>query len=185
MRIRIVEFEGSVEELEAVPEIRQQLSSSAGGASRRRGTKAMGPVELGEEERALLEKLPTELAEALKSRSRTSDSLRRLALILLAVQAWPHVSADLRASQKSRDGLSWMIRIRRHDGRKGAFVLVDARRAQLTFRLNEAVLANCTHAYAREVRAGDPFRVKLAVTSDEAVEEGVDLAKEAYEEASA
>lgn len=183
MKIKIIEYEGSAEELAQVPELKQALLGQHSPPTKGKPSLQRTPVDVSEEASALLNELPADLAELLRGRSRTTSALEFLTSFLVGVQALPHVEFSTGESRRSADGRTWMIHVRRSDGTRGSFARVDARRAQVLFRLTEQVLSNCEHAYSRDVRPGDKYRIKISLDSDEALSEAVDLTKEAYEEA--
>lgn len=182
MRIRILEFEGTAEELAQVPELKRSFRSH-GSRNADRGSKSRGPLAVSERTAELLATMPAELSELLKRRARSQRSLDLLAEFLMRIRELPQVDFHLGDSERSADGKTWMIHVRREDGIRGSFAQVDARRGQVLFRLGEDVLTNCRHAFARKVRPTTKFRVKIAIESEDSLDEAVDLIKEAYEEA--
>lgn len=182
MRIRIVEFEGTAEELVQVPELKRSFGSHRSGNAER-GSKSRDPVAVSDKTAELLATISDELSELLKRRARSQRSLNLLAEFLMRITKLPHVGLHLGDSERSADGKTWMIHVRREDGIRGSFAQVDARRAQVLFRLSEDVLTNCRHAFARKIRPTAKFRVKIALDSEDSLDEAVDLTKEAYEDA--
>jgi hypothetical protein len=65
----------------------------------------------------------------------------------------------------------------------GAYVVVDPNNSNLTFRLPKECAEGCNHAFARDVQDGDPYGVRMQLTSGEALAEAQRLAGEAYERA--
>lgn len=181
MRIKIIEFEGAPEELTAVPELREQLRQDH--ALRSRGKQPKPPLDIGPEDESALAELPEEVSQALRTRARSLTNLRLLIRFCQRFLSLPNARLEVGTSSGSKDGLAWMIHGRRSDGRRAGFLRLDARRAQVIFGLDESVLDNCEHAFARKVRPGDKWRVKIAL-EENALDEASDLAKEAYENAS-
>lgn len=182
MRIRIVEFEGTAEDLAQVPELKRSFGSDRSGNADR-SSRSREPVAVSAKTAELLATMSDELSELLKRRARSERSLDLLAEFLVRISELPHVELHLGDSERSADGKTWMIHVRRQDGTRGSFAQVDARRAQVLFRLGEDVLRNCRHAFARKVRPTAKFRVKIAIESEDSLDEAVDLTKEAYEDA--
>jgi hypothetical protein len=66
----------------------------------------------------------------------------------------------------------------------GAYVVIDPKNSNLAFRLPKNYdLTGCNHAFARNVQDGDPYGVRMRLTSGEAAAEAQRLASEAYERA--
>jgi hypothetical protein len=63
----------------------------------------------------------------------------------------------------------------------GAYVVIDPKNSNLAFRLPKECAAGCNHAFARDVQDGDPYGVRMLLTSGEALAEAHRLAGEAYE----
>jgi hypothetical protein len=185
MKIRLIEFEGTAEELNALPELQRGLS----GRSQREGDQAKSSaisktdrgsaVSLASEEYG---GIPTSIVETLARRSRTQAGAEFMARFIDAVASWEGVIVKLGHSSKSDDGYAWNIRLHRKGSELGAFALVDARHAYVIFRLGNAVLSQCRYAFERDVRPQAPYRIKLQFDSAEALDEALLLGKEAYEE---
>lgn len=63
----------------------------------------------------------------------------------------------------------------------GAYVVIDPKNSNLTFRLPKECAAGRNHAFARDVKDGDPYAVRMLLTGGEALAEAHKLASEAYE----
>ena len=63
----------------------------------------------------------------------------------------------------------------------GAYVVIDPKNSNMSFRLPRECAAGCNHAFARNVKDSDPYGVRMLLTSGEAVAEARRLAGEAYE----
>jgi hypothetical protein len=62
----------------------------------------------------------------------------------------------------------------------GAYVVIDPKNSNLTFRLPKECAEGCNHAFARDVQDGDPDGVRVLLTSGDAQAEAHKLAGEAY-----
>jgi len=63
---------------------------------------------------------------------------------------------------------------------RGAYAYVTPRTANVGFRLPKEYADGCQYAFARNVKEGDPYAVRVRLTSVEAVAEARELAGEAY-----
>jgi hypothetical protein len=63
----------------------------------------------------------------------------------------------------------------------GAYAVVAVGGGYVNLRLPKEYAKNCHHAFARDVRDGDPYAVRVRLTSAEAVDEAQSLAAKAYE----
>jgi hypothetical protein len=65
----------------------------------------------------------------------------------------------------------------------GAYAFVEPAGAHVTLRLPKVLAEGCHYAFARDVKDGDPYAVRVRLSSAEAVAEARRLAGEAYERA--
>ena len=77
------------------------------------------------------------------------------------------------------------IHLARRGSRFGAFAYFRSAKGRLVLRLDldESELAERPHAWRRDVRDGDPYKIALSLDSDLALAEALELAYEAYEQA--
>ena len=187
MKIRLVEFEGTADELAGVPELRHLLGKGE-IASAWTDRPHTGPIEAAKDREARktpdaggrYDLIPSNVMETLRARAKSDQLMDLSARFINDVLEWGEVTIKLGQSSKSTDGYAWNIRV----GRKGGptFALVDARRSSVIYRLREDVVEACSFAFARKVRPDAAYRVKLRLDSTEALGEAMLLAKEAYEE---
>ena len=65
--------------------------------------------------------------------------------------------------------------------RRGAYAYVTPATANVNLRLPKEYADGCQYAFARNVRDGDPYAIRVRLTSVEALDEARKLAGEAYE----
>lgn len=96
------------------------------------------------------------------------------------VATWPHVSVAP-GGAKSDDRRR--INIWRRGSAVGSFCFFIPKRGRMTFRLEPEDLSDEHYAYARDVQARNPHKVRLDLQNEQALEEALGLARKGYEEA--
>ena len=175
MRVRVIEVEGTPEEIANSTVVRQLLESvepdeQAGTAARpTRNRSALGG-------------LPGPILDALESRGAAGDSREAAESFLKGVLEWGDVEARIGRSHKTDDGLATMIRLHRRGSPFGAFVYLGVRNARLRFRLPRSEdLGGYVFAKSRNVQSDDPYGIALHLTTKQAVSEALRLARISYD----
>lgn len=178
MKVRIIELEGTPEELESSPYLRRLATNGAVLVDQ--ATTAEG----GDEGPAL----PGISAE-LQARGIEGRVRELLESFIGEVMLWDDVEPPEWGTPGPTSKADY-IRLRRtppearRPGRPpGAFVYVFPSRAAVRLRLRSEEIANSTYAKARGVKETDPYQVQVALHHDGMVEEALSLAKRAYERA--
>lgn len=122
-------------------------------------------------------------AQALIARYSPSPKATHLYMRLLdEIQGWDDVwiwpGTAARADRRR-------IHLARRGSRVGAFAFFRPGKGRLIIRLDpdEGELSKAIHAQRRDVQDRDPYKVALDLDSDSAVEEAIELARAAYEQA--
>jgi hypothetical protein len=173
MRIRILEFDVTPEELARTPELRDLLQ-------------AHGPIPTpaGEREKTGPEAapaLPASLAKVLEARGPGGAVLEALHEFLATVVGWPGVESRVGVSRRDKERPANVIRLHRRGSGVGAFVYVELPTGSLKFRLPRShSLKGLAHARAREVKAGAPYGIALRLAPATLVD-ALTLARRAYD----
>jgi hypothetical protein len=122
------------------------------------------PSALQEDTLALLQQKATPAARPLLEQFISGETTRRQAV------------------QELGQGKTVLVRLYMSGPRNlGAYVAIDPKNSNLTFRLPKECAEGCNYAFARDVKDGDPYAVRMLLTSGEALAEAHRLAGEAYE----
>jgi hypothetical protein len=169
-RIRIVEVEGTPEELKGI-DIQGLLG------------KDPPPIAVDQVPRS---ELRTDLDGDLVGFVGRSAPVghRQLVLDLLKrTSVWEGVLLVMGGTHS--DGSPRYVRVHRTPQTFGAFMYVLPRNGRVTFRLDLNDMPHVRHARARQVNSANVYRTELRLTSPNALEEAVLLARAAYERANA
>lgn len=178
MKVRIIELEGTPEELAESPYLRDLASKPITGPED--GPPGM-PAEQGP-----LSDYP-EVVDALDQRAPRGEPRRLLERFLAEVLSWGDVEPRRGKSTKTEDAKTRYIRLHRRGSAQGAFVYLYPARVSMRLRLQHEEISGAKFAGKRKVdRTGEtpnPYQVRLDLRSDDAVEEAIALARKAYEQA--
>ncbi|WP_221329109.1 hypothetical protein [Actinoplanes sp. L3-i22] len=179
MHLRIVDIDGSPEEIAALPQLRELLGSPArAGAGAACAEVPPDPPPAGAPEVVL----PTAVTAVLELRPPADDVRRRLSEFLATALRWPDVEARVGASRRSPDGRANAIRLHRRGSSVGAFVYIRLPTVNMQLRLPSDMPAHLVrHAARRRVNTDAPYGLTLRLTSPEVLAEALSLARLAYE----
>jgi hypothetical protein len=177
MRVRVVEVEGTPQELAQVPQLMELLGQRVPFSPQ---------AEVGEGLHAAhgstpTSALPAPVREILDARSPRAPIREAIEAFLREVLQWPDVEARIGTSRMSKDGLANMVRLHRRGSGLGAFVYLGVSGANLQFRLpREESLEGYAHARARNVQKDAPYGIAMRL-SKQSLAEAVRLSKESYD----
>jgi hypothetical protein len=176
MRIRVIEVEGSPEELVQIPQLMEALSQPGPAAYSRAPTSSAGLAGSSD-----ADSLPEDIRRMLDERGPRGPIRTAMEGFLTAVVDWGDVDFRIGVSKTGRDGLANVIRLHRRGSRVGAFVYLGVG-GNLKFRLPRSEdLTERAFARARDVQPGAPYGVAMKLVSKDVVPEAVQLARKAYE----
>jgi hypothetical protein len=167
-RIRIIEVDADAEELAGL-DIERLLREHAMTRTDE------GRVAAQDQTKAI----PSEIREYIdrKANQREHDFFVRF---VAAILEWNAVRAELSGGTE-RDGEPRAILVRRLPQEKGAFAIVYPRLGRVAFRLPAGAAAQSPLAIM--VPRGRMYQVRVLLTSQEATDAAVQLARQAYDEA--
>lgn len=166
MRLRVVEIEGTPEEISKA-DIEAMLRRSHTGAEL---TAA----------KQVADQLPADVEDLINSEVPANRKATAVQF-LSAIVGWGDVDARRGTSAKLEDGMTRYVRLHRRGTSLGAFAYFRPRRLKVTLRLPKEAALGQQHAEARAVKAKNPYQIKIYLRSAEALEEGLALARAAYE----
>jgi len=168
MQIRIVDVDGTPEELLRIPKLVDLLGPRGNGKGPgAEGTKS----QVGADVRDLIDKQTPQAA-----RPRVEAVLERLLSL-------PGVDVQRGLSKKRADGMTRYVRFHRRPSQVGAFAYLKPRTLALDLRLPKKAVTNAQYARPRNVKATSVYQVRAPLTSDAALEEAIRLAEAAYKAA--
>jgi hypothetical protein len=173
MRIRILEFDVTPEELARTPELRELLQ--AHGPSALPTSAPVGPSTEAPAE------LPAALAKVLEARGPGGAVLEAVREFLAKTLGWPGVEPRVGVSRRDKERPANVIRLHRRGSGVGAFVYVELPTGSLKFRLPRSYsLKGLAHPRAREVKPGAPYGIALRL-APATLAEALTLARRAYD----
>lgn len=179
MKVRIIELEGTPEELAESPYLRNIATHEV-------PTEPPSPEEADRGNAGPLAMYP-EVVAALERNPRPPRGEARALIerFLAEVLAWPDVEARRGKSSRTDDGQTRYLRLHRRGSQLGAFAYVYPARMSVRMRLNHADIEGRKYAQKRGVRTEgedvNPYQVRLDLRDSDAVAEAIELAKVAYE----
>jgi hypothetical protein len=176
MRVQVIDVEGTAEELASFQPLLDLISSV--GQQRNGDTE-----ETSGDGIETLSRLPSRIVRVLESRGPAAPARDAVYAFLTAVYEWGDVDIRVGRSRRNEDGLATMLRLhRRTFRRRGAFVYLGIRGANLRFRLPVSTnLEGHPYARTRNVQADDPYGVALRLDSPEVLSDAIRLARAAYD----
>jgi hypothetical protein len=169
MRVKIIEAEGTPEELARIPQLTEALSrSTTNGASGAAGT-GLGQLDLP--------------VRQLVIDSTPPEGLSRVERFMSEVLSWPAVEVRRGTSSKRADGMTRYLRFNRRPMRTGSFAYLRPANLGVTLRLPRQAVVDARFARARGVQDRNPHQVVVPLVSEEALEEALRLTQQAYEQA--
>jgi hypothetical protein len=175
MRVRVVEVEGSPEELASSTELLELLRGGAAEAVA--GTQEATKPEASDGTSLL----PKELRDFIVVRAGARGRAEIVQQWVADAMAWGG-SYELGTSKSSPDGLNNYLMLYAAGPRHfGAFAYVHPSQARVTLRLLRTDADGFQHATFRNVKKGTGYEVMVPLTSDEACQEALQLARKALE----
>lgn len=175
MRVRLIDVEGTAEELASFAPLLDLMSSAW------RPTEGRSP-DTSRDGHEGLSRLPRQVIEVLENRGPAAPAREAVHAFLTAVFEWGDVDIRIGRSRRSEDGLAPMLRLHRRGSPYGAFVYLGVRGANLKFRLAASTdLEGFQYARSRDVQEDDPYGIALRLISPEALSEAIRLARVAYD----
>ena len=172
MRVRVIDVEGTAEELASSSELLELLR---GGVAE--GVAGIPEAPKPETTDRTSSQLPDDLRDFIVSRAGAQGRATIIQQWVDEVIAWG-VSYQLGTSQASPDGLNnYLLLYAAGPRHYGAFAYVHPSQTRVTFRLARADADGCQHATFRDIKAGTVYEVMVSLTSDEAYQEALQLAR--------
>lgn len=185
MRIRIIEVEGTPEELAELPEVQAAFAPTAGASPAATKLSAAVPADGGEsaahasDQADLAMVLPKQIRDFVRSRAGSRARTEVVQRFVAEVLGWGTTEAEPGTSTATDDGLNNYLRLYNKGPRYfGAFCYVTPGSAKVTFRLPASAAKGYQHA-AKRGKAG--YEIVVYLTSEAAFDEAVELAKLAYD----
>jgi hypothetical protein len=179
MWVRVVEVEGTPEEIRQVPELLALLTQSRTSTD---GSDVVSVASPGTGMAEVGPGLPDDIKAVLglrKPPQHIGDLIERL---LQEALSWPDVDARIGASQHTRDGRANAVRLHRRGTAVGAFVYVRLPSGTALVRLPPSFdVGEYAHARPRELESQVAYGVAIRLNSEEALREAVELARQAYD----
>jgi hypothetical protein len=176
VRLRIIDVEGTPEEIARLPQLAELLGVET-DESTDSETATPAPITT-----APAPGLPADVASLLGLRRPATLVAQLINRFLSEALQWPDVDARVGASRRTSDGLADAIRLHRRGSQVGAFVYLRLPSGTMLLRL-PANFADVkfSHATPRKVGGRMPYGLALRLTSNEAVQEAITLAHAAYD----
>ena len=175
MRVRVVDVEGTPEELASSAELLELLRGGAAEAV------AGNPEWTKPDATDEASQLPRELRDFIVGRAGARGRAEIVQQWVGEVMTWGG-SYELGTSKSSPDGLNNYLMLYAAGPRHfGAFAYVHPSQARVTLRLVRADADRFRHATFRNVKKGTGYEVMVPLTSEEAYEEALQLARKALE----
>lgn len=170
MNLQYVRFEGTVEELMQLPELRQLVAVAQRPAQEADLGVATTP-----------EPLPQEIETFLGAEVASEGRRNLLREFLRNIVEWDGVEMTWPYSRKPDRERTPYVRARRRGSPFGAFVYLRPN-GKIYFRVDRKAAASRRYAVAREVQSGNAHPVALVLREPVHLAEAVALAREAYDE---
>lgn len=170
MRIRVVEVDGTPEELLRVPQLVDALGPRAANSGKVPNP-VNGKLDVDADVQELIDGVPPGPRRA------------RVERVMEHLLALPGVHVLRGRSKKRPDGRTSYARFHREHNRVGAFAYLKPGVMALDLRLPEKAAARAEHARARRVGRKHAYQVRAPLTNEAAVEEALRLAEAAYDAA--
>ena len=176
MRISVVTFDGTPEELASLPKELHWLLASF----------ELGPVSvtaqrMQEHLNANTQELEAELRTFIRDRARSEATRVLVERFASELLSWEGTHPELGKSSQTADGLGDMFMIKRTGTAYGGFVYVYPSTTRINFRLAGEIASGYQHAYERNVKPEDHYQVSLKLRSEDALAEALELARAAVD----
>jgi len=188
MRLRIIDIDGTPEEIASLPQLHELLASSTEPRAESTSTETsselmsagvIAPTQLSDRPDISLPKAVTALIEFRPPIDEIRELLNRF---LAEVLQWPDVEARVGVSRRSANGRANAIRLHRRGSVVGAFVYLRLPAVNMHIRLSRDTPDHLlVHATRRRVGPEAPYGLALRLTSAEVLTEALSLARLAYE----
>jgi hypothetical protein len=182
VRLRVVEVEGTPEELARMPEVAALLGKSPAEGDMPRMPRVSDEEPEGEKPGWAV---PKQIRDFIAIRAGGRTRAHVVQRFVGEVLAWGTTEAEIGTSQASGDGYGNYLRVYKRGPRYfGAFAYVTPGTAKVTFRLPWKRAGHMAHATKRNVREGTGYEVVVSLTDDAAYADAIELAKLALEDVS-
>jgi hypothetical protein len=175
VRVRVVDIDGTPEELDRAPILRELL-----GNYRKDNLLGEGAPR-GANHHVVL--LPSEVTDLIETQAPHGKSGAILRSFITEVLGWGDVEAVRGESSKRDDGMARYFRLHRRGSSLGGFAYVWPRPRRIKFRVETTAADGLKHAVVRKVKSRNPYKVAIRIFSEEAKSEALILARQAYEAA--
>lgn len=178
MKVRIIELEGTPEELAESPYLRNLASHQipVDPVGTEKGFPEAGPLADYPEVVSALEHSP---------RPPRGEARELIEGFLEEVLGWPDVEARRGKSSRTEDGQTRYLRLHRRGSMLGAFAYVYPARMSVRMRLVHEDIEGHKYAQKRNVRTEgadpNPYQVRIDLRDAKAIREATELARLAYE----
>lgn len=172
MRITVTTIDCTPEELATSPQLNRFLAGERTPA---------GPVDVVGHGASI----PDDIAEFIQDRSSGGATRQRVERVVSEVLAWDSTEAAVGTSERSADGRSPYLMLRRLPRRVGAFAYLKPRNGGMTLRLTEEDIEGLEllHAYRNDSRPSAKYQINCPLRDDGAIDEALQLLHLAYEKA--
>lgn len=172
MRITVTTIDCTPEELATSPQLHSFLAGERTPARPMDVTGDNAPI-------------PGDIAEFIQDRSSGGATRKRVERVVSEVLAWESTEAAVGTSERSADGRSPYLMLRRLPRRVGAFAYVKPRNGGLTLRLTEDDVEglDLVHAYRNDSRPSAKYQINCPLRDDGTIDEALQLLQVAYEKA--
>lgn len=181
MKIRLLDWEGTTDELAAVPELREALASF-GGTKSEPGSEAVIDDEPVFEASGIdsAGELPKDIRDFIKVRAGNVGRAEIAQRWVTEVLGWGTTEAVIGSSKTTSDGLNNYLMLYWKGPRHfGAFAYVMPGIPKVIFRLSAPKAEGFEHVTLRNVKKGTGYEVTVILNSEEAYKEALELARKA------
>lgn len=182
MRVRVVEVEGTPDELARMPELSALLGNSAAAVDT---LSTSNSPEEARDPKELSSAVPKQIRDFIAVRAASRARAQVVERFVGEILGWETTEVVIGTSQVSGDGYGNYLRLYKRGPRYfGAFAYVTPGTAKVAFRLSWKRAAHMTHAMKRKVKAGTGYEVVVTLGDDAAYAEATELARLALEDVS-
>jgi len=183
MHVRIIDVEGTPEEIAALPQLTEVLGVALRSGSLQVCGAPGGPASARESDNAH-SGLPADVLTVLRLRRPATEIYELIVSFLKEALSWPDVEARVGKSRRRDDGMANAIRLHRRGSTAGAFTYLRLPGGTTIFRLSvDFSHREVQHAKQRQVSGDAPYGLSLKLVSAAALQEALELASAACDAA--